>query len=408
MWSRACCLAILLGMLCRSQGRHCQTPGHTLTQNIMLSLRHVSEFYAMRRQAEAVLNSTFLPQVRMGCEYITISMQTSAPLVGRRWSQSGRTSGKAPTFSASQRGRYSTWQLRAQRHKSWINSVPAMARGRSGVALTLVQDSVSRLFHHFKVYALHFATCLAYAQAYQYDIVLYIASDALPSNMSSMFVKVPGIYTTMFGLRYELVAGLDWDTFVDPNAAVPLSLFIAPWNRATIFWQLERQLCAGVLLFKHHNVTRHLLHEWWEKGLSGHYNQLFHDQSALKRITFEHLWKLTKSNAWRPDIWVNSTTPPRQPPPIAISNYTEVRDLLLRQSHFGFIGLHSALETFERHVLLSSCGNHWPNCPPDNVAALMQHYGHGSIWNEPARYRVSKAVILWVQWLLTLARMGKT
>lgn len=119
----------------------------------------------------------------------------------------------------------------------------------SDTALLLISDSPSGLNHHISTFSIHLLIKLLYANSLGYDVLLYTHNQELPPGVPAYFIKSVGAKLAMFTLGYRFVLGHDWNTYMSPFTAVPLSGFFSEWPSASIILQDEPNLCAGVILY---------------------------------------------------------------------------------------------------------------------------------------------------------------
>ena len=179
---------------------------------------------------------------------------------------------------------YAEFWTQALPHAHAAEAPPAAAAplAAPSVATVFCQDTFERLHHHFSTYSVHLLTHLYYAHQNSYELLQYLRASPLPTNLPGYFTKLPAAYGALFGLGFDYVFIVDWDTFIHPLTALPLTTFTAEWPRAGLLVQAEQNMCAGVVVYRHLPSTARMLHEWWELGLTGLFERRVHDQAALK------------------------------------------------------------------------------------------------------------------------------
>ena len=107
-----------------------------------------------------------------------------------------------------------------------------------------------------QLYSLHLVTKVLYARYHSYDVLVYTRAASMPTNVTGHFSKIPGTYAALFGHGYQYVLLLDWDTYIDPMAAVPLPVLLTEFKRAGVFSQFELNGNSGVMAFKRQDNTQ--------------------------------------------------------------------------------------------------------------------------------------------------------
>lgn len=277
----------------------------------------------------------------------------------------------------------------------------------ASTTLLLVLNSWDRLEHQVERLALSLSMIWSYASMHGYDLHIYIHSQALPPWMPVYFIKPPGILHLMRDWGYSHVAYLDWDVFISPHTAPPLSLFYTEYPAASLLQQGEYNLCAGVNLWRNTPHAQAILTAWWEMGYAGCCPTTQHDQSALKHIVAAYLANFTReAGLYGRMRQRHFSLPPKHPavaaaegqhksaeewqriryttesPPMWVATYLRLRPLLQRRgSAIGLVGLDAHLPTaapgnHQGRVALTSCLGTWWGCVPADTPALLYHVGH--------------------------------
>lgn len=219
----------------------------------------ISELYAsLSTSLTSWWEAALLPLLDAGCTSITVNSIRHQP-----------TTDPAAVSAASAAD--STAAAAAYQHSSSSSSNDRKGqqkRRAKRTAMLLVSDQRSRLQLHLQSYSVQLATLWYYAHSQNYALELYTHNDTLPANVTGHFVKIQGV-KTMFALGYDYVLGLDWDMYISPYTAVPLSVFFSEWPRASILVQGEDNMCTGAVLYRNTHAAVRFLQHWWELALTG-------------------------------------------------------------------------------------------------------------------------------------------
>jgi hypothetical protein len=386
--------------------------------------RSYGNYQQMKLLLQQYFEALILPLARAGCEFISLTDASvrvaPPPPAATTFAEDGWADGSGVRTSADAMvlGRAAVAPSaaaieleRERRGAVWTRAfaAPDAAVGAGGArtaaplplaALVFVQDSVPRLKWHLLRFSVHLATHLHYARHHGYAVVLRIRTMPMPPGMPAYFTKVPAVYGALFGLRACYVLGVDWDSYVDPLAAVPLPALTADFPRAGIWLQFEENICAGVVIYRRSPATRRLLHEWWELGLTGAYQESFHDQSALKTLVLRHLANVTRLPMFGSPLMLRRDADYVFP---KLSVFATAKTALRNGSDVGFVGMHAPHRRSQ--VALTSCMQHWKGCIPADAPALVRHHGHARPREAAQEGRLVEAALGWLA-LAQIAAVG--
>ncbi|KAF8060318.1 LHT2 [Scenedesmus sp. PABB004] len=292
---------------------------------------------------------------------------------------------------------------------------------RARAALLLVSDARPRLAAHLDEYGVQLASLWHYAHALGYALEVYTHGAALPPNVTGHFAKLLGV-AAMFEREYDQarrggaaqrgrgrgrgaqlapragVLGLDWDMYIHPASAVPLSAFFAEAPSASG----EDNLCTGAVLYRNTPAAAGVLSEWWAAALGGCcWRGPLHDQVAFKHVLLRRLAAAAGEPGLYPAAEAAKLAAGRSPhgPGVAALRRLAPR---LREAgfEFGFVGLEMGLPPSERDALprvgLHSCHGLFWGCIPADRPALLMHTGHKRAHLAWIRHRMLAALARWL------------
>lgn len=157
-----------------------------------------------------------------------------------------------------------------QHHCTTVGLVPATPQQLQTrhTAMVLVSDKRATVQAYLLRDPVNLYTMWRYASSNNYGLELYVHNTTLPANVPPYFVKLWGV-RQLFDTGYSYVLGLDWDIYISPHTAPPLSLFYSEYPDAALLLQGEFNFCAGVLLWRNSPAAHRILDEWWQMALTG-------------------------------------------------------------------------------------------------------------------------------------------
>jgi hypothetical protein len=335
--------------------------GAMLSRATLVEMVHKSSFNytELMQSAKDYLRLKVLDKVKDGCRFVSLTSNSLSKVL-------------PPMVNATD-----------------LASPNAAKKPRSAIVFT--QNSAERLEKHLSMYPLHLLAHWFYAIQHGYDVLLYTRAVPMPPKMTGHFSKIHGIHGALFRLGYDLVLGVDWDSYVDPLAAVPIEQFAVEWPKAGLLLQFEQNMCSCVIIYRRSPRTLWLLDEWWTVGRTGDFTYGIHDQAALKHIMQQHLVNITGSDLFFPPGEPGSRN---EPPQVQLATFLLHKRQIAAESVFGFVGLHVPHRMSQ--VSLHSCGGRWVGCIPAEAPALVQHHGHHHYYVRDYMPRLMEALRMWI------------
>lgn len=316
----------------------------------LLSQQPEGQLNGIKKAMSELVNNVVVPSVQQGCAFACLRSEVASP-------SNFRTTAALP-------------------------GSPPLPR----VAISVPQDSVTILQGNLEQWGAHLLTHWFYAESLGYDLFLYVHQERMPVDVPGHFTKIPAIYGVLFGMGYDYALHIDWDAFIDPMAAIPITHFAAQWPNASILVQAEPKICNAVVIYKQSNATQDFLEAWWQEGLTGEYNSFIRDQAAFKQVLQTYLVQVTRSGFFYPE----GPKEFHEPPGPQFNAFFKFESVLRERSAIGFVGLDKPHNTMR--VSLHSCLGQWAGCIPEGAPVLAQHSGH------IARTRVYKHALLRAIW----------
>lgn len=251
-------------------------------------------------------------------------------------------------------------------------------------ALLMVVDSSRYLKKALPAEPVNLYTLWSYANQHNYGLELYIHNSTLPANVPAYFVKLWGI-KKLFSMGYTNVLGIDWDVYISPHTAPPLSLFLSEYPQAGLLMQGELNICAGTMLWRNNDKAHAILDQWWQLALTGCCTRGFHDQMALKHILYEYLRNYTGDASIYTEHSRAELGHSREPVPVSARKWLTHKAVLQKGSAVGFVSVelnfNSVMSTglHYNRIALASCQGFWWGCIKWDSPALLYHTGHGRV-----------------------------
>lgn len=197
-----------------------------------------------------------------------------------------------------------------------VEANPSVSGSRT--ALLLVVDSASFLQKTLQAYSLSLLMMWSYARMHGYGLHIYIHGAKLPEWDPVYFVKPAGILHLFQDLSYEHVLQVDWDIYLSPHTAPPLSTFFDEFPAAGMMMQGETNLVAGASLWRNNQAGITLLRAWWDMGARGCCPTEWHDQTALRHLVRGCIANVTGDvSVYSPEDQQHLKFPATLPPPLA-------------------------------------------------------------------------------------------
>ena len=221
---------------------------------------HSIEYFGLNRDASQFFQQSLSHVVKAQCDFVIIRGANHQPLESILSPHSAvleELNKQFTTTNALEHNSLRKLDTIAEHVDTSWSDVPQKSHSlHLRQALLLVVDGVEKLYAYMSKYSVLLISNILYAQALSYDVLIYVQHQSMPTNVSTMFVKVPGAYGALFERGYETVLAIDWDAYANPMSAVPFSPFMHGWHQAGVFLQAEKALCAGVILYRRSNAAK--------------------------------------------------------------------------------------------------------------------------------------------------------